>query len=214
MRHDSERVRGKNYRPLGGRALYHHIVEALLATEAISEIVIDTDSELIRDDAAVAFPTVTVVERPQHLRDGHVPMNDVLLHDVQVIDADYYLQTHSTNPFLRSGTIAHAIEAFLAGRAEYDTLFGVTRLQARLWDVNANPINHDRAVLARTQDLPPVFLENSCIYLFSRETLERHGSRIGERPLLFEIPAAEALDIDDEADWEIAAALARWRVEA
>jgi CMP-N-acetylneuraminic acid synthetase len=214
MRHDSERVRGKNYRPLAGRPLFHHIVEALLATDAISEVVIDTDSALIRDDAASALPAVRVVERPEHLRDGHVPMNEILLHDVQVVEADYYLQTHSTNPFLRSATIAHAIDTFVAGLPEHDSLFGVTRLQARLWDANAKPINHDPAVLARTQDLPPVYLENSCIYLFSRATLERLGSRIGERPMLFEIPAAEALDIDDEADWKMAEALAGSRVQA
>ena len=28
-------------------------------------------------------------------------MNDILLHDVAQVDADLYLQTHSTNPLLR-----------------------------------------------------------------------------------------------------------------
>jgi CMP-N-acetylneuraminic acid synthetase len=214
MRHESERVPGKNYRALGGRPLFHHIVEALLATPAISDVVIDTDSDLIRKDAVEVFPGVRVLERPEELRGGLVPMNEILMHDVQLIDADYYLQTHSTNPFLRSETIARGIEAFLAGREEHDSLFGVTRLQARLWSADSSPINHDPGLLARTQDLPPVFLENSCLYLFSRDSLERHQSRIGERPLMFEIPRDEALDIDDEADFALAEALARSRVEA
>jgi CMP-N-acetylneuraminic acid synthetase len=211
MRHNSERVPGKNYRPLGGRPLYHHIVDALLETVAITDVVIDTDSGHIRHDAARAFPSVRVIERPDELRDGMVPMNDVLLNDVRVIDADYYVQTHSTNPFLRSTTIARAIEAFVAGLDEHDSLFGVTRLQGRLWDSEGSPINHDPAVLARTQDLPPVYLENSCLYLFTRRSLERHRSRIGERPQMFEIPRDEALDIDDEADFEMAEALIRLR---
>ena len=41
MRHFSRRVPGKNYRPLGGRPLYHHVVEHLLACEYVREVVED-----------------------------------------------------------------------------------------------------------------------------------------------------------------------------
>lgn len=206
MRHDSERVPGKNYRPLGGRPLFHHIVETLLASPLVSKVVIDTDSGLIRGDALSTFPSVEVLERPPHLRGGMVAMNDVLLHVVGLIDADLYLQTHSTNPLLRQSTVTVAVETLLAD-PERDSLFGVTRLQTRLWDAEGEPINHHRNVLARTQDLPPVFEENSCLYLFSRESLERRGNRIGEHPILFEIPREEAWDIDEEIDFRIVEAL-------
>ena len=212
MRHDSERVRGKNYRPLGGRPLFHHIVATLLASPAISRVAIDTDSEVVRDSAQAAFPEVEVLERPPHLRDGMIPMNDVLLHDVGRIDADLYLQTHSTNPLLRTATVTAAVERLLGDPAS-DSLFGVTRLQTRLWNADGSPLNHDPAVLIRTQDLPPVYEENSCIYLFSRASLERHGNRIGERPILFEIPRDEAWDIDEEVDFRVAEALYALRGE-
>ena len=212
MRHDSERVAGKNYRPLGGRPLFHHILETLAACPRIARTVIDTDSDLIREDAARAFPQVEVAERPEVLRGGAIPMNDVLLNDVRRIEADLYLQTHSTNPLLRPESVTRAIDEFLAAGDAYDSLFGVTRLQARLWSADGEPINHDRDTLLRTQDLPPVFEENSCLYLFSRQSLERHGNRIGERPLLFELPRDEAWDIDDELDFQMAEALHRLRV--
>lgn len=207
MRHTSERVPGKNYRPLGGRPLFHHIVATLRSCPEIDEVVIDTDSEQIRADATVSFPGVRVLERPEHLRAGTVPMNEVLLHDTALVDADLYLQTHSTNPLLRAATISKAIQHFLAERAGHDSLFGVTRLQTRLWRADGTPLNHDPAVLLRTQDLEPVFEENSCIYLFSRELLAGRGTRIGARPLLYEIPRDEAWDIDEEVDFEVASAL-------
>ncbi len=207
MRHQSERVPGKNYRPLGGRPLYHHIVSSLVACSRIAEVVIDTDSDLIAEDATRAFPAVRIIERPPHLRGGHVSMNDVLLHDVTQISADYYLQTHSTNPLLTTATITGAIEAFLSSKPTHDSLFSVTRLQTRLWNADGQAINHDRSVLLRTQDLPPVFEENSNLYLFTRDGLEQQRSRIGQRPLLFEIDRIEAWDIDEEADFEIAEAL-------
>lgn len=204
MRHDSERVVGKNYRQFAGRPLYHHIVATLCACERIRQVVIDTDSPTIRQDVVRAFPDVLVVERPEHLRAGTIPMNEVLLNTVRQIPADFYLQTHSTNPLLLTATVDAAIRVFLDNRPSCDSLFGVTRLQARLWDPLARPINHNKAILLRTQDLPPVYEENSCLYLFDRKTLEAGRNRIGERPYLFCIDRIEAIDIDEEIDFTIA----------
>lgn len=207
MRHDSERVVGKNYRELGGRPLFHHIVQTLLDVPAISEIVIDTDSPVITADAAESFPSVIVLPRPQELLGGDVPMNSILAHDVRQVPGDFYLQTHSTNPLLSAATVERAVEAFLSSRDTHDSLFSVTPLQTRLWSVDGRPLNHDPQVLLRTQDLEPVYEENSCIYVFDSETLLRTGNRLGERPLLFEIDPHEAYDIDDEHDWDVVAAI-------
>lgn len=204
MRQQSERVPGKNVRLLADRPLYHYIIESLLACQLLSGVVIDTDSPFILDDARRHFPTVRLIERPEHLRGGMIPINEVLLHDASLIEADFYLQTHSTNPLLRSQTISQAVESFLSQYPAHDSLFSVTRHQTRLWDRKGKPINHDPAVLLRTQDLPPIFEENSNLYLFSRTTLERHRNRIGEKPLMFEMDPAEAWDIDEELDFQIA----------
>lgn len=201
MRHVSERVPGKNYRPLAGRPLYHHIIAALSDCQSIRRIVIDTDSELIVEDAKSAFPEVLVIERPEHLRAGTVPMNDVLLNDIDQVHGDLYLQTHATNPLLRPKTIERAIATFIEAREDHDSLFGVTPLQTRLWTSHGQPLNHDPTLLLRTQDLPPVYEENSCVYIFRPDVLRRTGNRIGERPLMFKVPAEEALDIDEELDW-------------
>lgn len=204
MRHDSRRVPGKNYRLLGDRPLYHHIVLTLLRVPQVSQILIDTDSDLIRADAKRHFPQVQVLMRPAHLRADTVPMNDVLLNSVRNAEADFYLQTHSTNPLLSPATVSSGIERFLSSYPMYDSLFSVTRLQTRLWDSLGRAINHNPAILLRTQDLPPVLEENSCLYLFTRQTLEQQHNRIGLRPMLLEIPRREAIDIDEEADFQLA----------
>jgi CMP-N-acetylneuraminic acid synthetase len=204
MRHHSERVPGKNYRLFAGRPLYRHIVSNLLICPLIAEVVIDTDSEIIMEDASKEFPRVRLIQRPEYLRAGTVPMNDVLLYDVSKVEADYYLQTHSTNPLLRTETISKAIRFFLENASMHDSLFSVTKIQVRLWDSIARPINHNPTILLRTQDLPPVFEENSNLYIFTRSTLETRQNRIGERPLMFEIDRVEAWDIDVELDFTIA----------
>jgi len=204
MRHCSERVTGKNFRLFAGKPLYHRIVSSLLACSEICQVVIDTDSDAIREDAQECFPEVTVLARPDHLRDGLTPMNDVLLNTTSQREADLYLQTHSTNPLLRTATLSRAINTFLDHQNEHDSLFSVKRLQTRLWDQHGKPVNHDPDVLLRTQDLPPVFEENSCIYIFDRESLLKRNNRIGARPLMFEMDATESWDIDDGADFQIA----------
>src|SRR2546423_241779 len=83
MRHNSERVPGKNYRPFAGKPLYHHIIGTLLACPQITEVVIDTDSPVIMADAARYFPQVRVIERPESIRGGMVPTNEVLLNDIR-----------------------------------------------------------------------------------------------------------------------------------
>ena len=215
MRHHSERVPGKNFRMLGDRPLYQHIVGTLLDVPEIDEVVIDTDSETIIEQAAGAFPGVRILRRPEHLRAGEIPMNDVLVNTIRQLDAEVFLQTHSTNPFLSARTISAALRRYAEGReaGTHDSLFTVTRLQARLWSEKAEPMNHDPSVLLRTQDLPPVLMENSCGYVFARTTLLERGNRIGASPLLFEIDHLEAIDIDEERDFRLAEAVWAARAE-
>jgi len=204
MRHHSQRVPGKNYRLLAGRPLYHHILLTLQQVTEIQEIIVDTDSQPVIAGLRQDFPGVTILERPESLRADSVPMNEILMYDTSQASADLYLQTHSTNPLLRADTIQRAIRRLLAMYPAHDSLFSVTRLQTRLWDQLGRPINHNPAILLQTQDLPPIYEENSCIYIFNRLTLLARRNRLGERPLMFEISQDEAWDIDDELDFTIA----------
>ena len=212
MRHHSQRVPGKNYRLLAGKPLFHHILETLLAVPEIETVIVDTDSEPVMDGVRrfvsttlnAGFPNVRLIQRPEHLRADDVPMNEILLHDTAQVDADFYLQTHSTNPLLKAETISRGIQTFFANYPAKDSLFSVTRLQTRLYDQFGKAINHNPLELIQTQDLPPVYEENSCMYIFTRANLAAKRHRISDHPLMFEIDASEAWDIDEELDFEIA----------
>jgi len=203
MRHHSQRVPGKNYRVLAGKPLYQHIIETLLAVPEISAVVVDTDSDPVMDGLRKHFPQVQIINRPEHLRADDVPMNHILIHDTDEIPADFYLQTHSTNPLLKPETVSRAINLFLADYPSRDSLFSVTRLQTRLYDKDGNAINHNPKELIQTQDLPPVYEENSCIYIFNRANLAAKRHRISDHPLMFEVAVDEAWDIDEELDFAI-----------
>lgn len=214
MRHFSRRVAGKNYRHLGDKPLYRYIVDTLLEVPAITEVVIDTDSEVIVQEVEQHLPQVRIVRRPERLLGEMFVANDILLNTVTEVEADYYLQTHSTNPLLKRGTIERAIAMFLAERDTYDSLFSATPLHTRLWTADGQAINHDPDNLIRTQDLDPVMEENSCIYIFRRDVLEARHNRIGAQPLVFVMDPSEAIDIDTELDWLIAEATLKLAAES
>jgi CMP-N-acetylneuraminic acid synthetase len=115
MRHHSERVPGKNYRLVAGRPLYAYILETLLSCPEIEQVAVDTDSPVIQEGVARLFPSVRLIERPEHLRGGEVPTNDVIRHDIQVVPSRFYLQTHTTNPLLRPETVSLANRPFRTG---------------------------------------------------------------------------------------------------
>jgi len=212
MRHSSERVPGKNYRNLDGKPLFHHVATTLFACPAVTKVVIDTDSPTVRDQCGEFFPEVVLIDRPKHLLGGDTPMTAILQHDATVVSSRWYLQVHSTSPLLRPETISAAIDTMENSLDTHDSLFSVNQLQTRLYDSSGQAMNHDPDVLLRTQDLAPVYEENSGLYLFTAEQVAA-GRRFGAKPLLYVIDPLEATDIDEEPDFILAETLHRLRRE-
>ncbi len=207
MKAHSERVKEKNCRLFCGRPLFHHILAALENTPAVKTTVVNTDSPRIADEARHLFPKVVIHERPPELCGDFVSMNRIIEYDLGRIHGDLFLQTHATNPLITPATLAAAMAAF-GEEGGHDSLFSVTAYQSRFYGRDGTPVNHDPAQLLRTQDLPPLYEENSCLYLFSRASFEARKARIGRRPRLWPTPRLESIDIDDEETWRLAEAVA------
>jgi N-acylneuraminate cytidylyltransferase len=200
MKGHSERVPHKNIRPLVGKPAFHWIMETLSNSPYITEILVNTDSKEIAESASANFPKVKVLERPDFLLGDMVSIQPLIAYDIEQTDAQYFLQTHSTNPLLTVESINKAIETFFAQK-EHDALFSVTPVQTRYYWANGDGINHDPKHLIRTQDLEPIYEENSCFYIFSKETNHKVKNRLGSKPLMFPIHKLEAADIDNMEDF-------------
>jgi CMP-N-acetylneuraminic acid synthetase len=212
MKGHSERVPNKNMRMFNCRPLYHCVAEVLEASRHITDFIINTDSQVIAEDAVKNFSKVRIVERPLELIGDFVPMNDIIKHDLSVTEGDHFLQTHSTNPLLTTSTLDKAIDDYFNFLGTHDSIFSVTRLQTRLYWQSGEPVNHNPLELLRTQDLPPVFEENSNLYLFSKSSFAKAGNkRIGLKPKMFEMNKLEAVDIDEEEDFRLAELLYEMR---
>ncbi len=211
MKAHSERVPNKNIRSFCGKPLYRHILHTLDSTYAVDEIVIDTDSDEIAAEAPKLSRKIRIIERPEGLRGDEVSMNRIIEHDIGQSDTDIVIQTHSTNPLLRSETIANALKKFVECE-EHDSLFSVNKFQTRFYDQDGKAINHNPDELLPTQQLPFVYEENSCIYVFTKESFDAAGKRIGAKPLMFPTPWIESIDIDNEYTFRLAELLAGYAV--
>jgi CMP-N-acetylneuraminic acid synthetase len=207
IKEHSERVEGKNFRDFCGEPLYCHILHTLERTYAVDEIVINTDSHRVIREAPIVSRKVRCVERPEELRGDFMSMNRIIEHDLRISDGDIYVQTHATNPLLKAETIARALKQFAQGE-EYDSLFSVNTFYSRFYTSSGQPINHDPMKLIRTQDLDPVHEENSCLYVFTKESFAKTGRRIGATPQMFATPQLESIDIDDHFAFRLAELLA------
>ena len=206
MKGNSERVPNKNMRDFGGAPLYHAIMKSLLASKYISNVVINTDSEVISKDARENFgDRVIIIDRPEKIQGDYVSMNDIIAYDLSKLEGRHFIQTHSTNPLLKTETIDVAIEKYFEDLENYDSAFGVTKVQTRFYDKDANPINHNPQELLRTQDLEPLYEENSNFYIFSKQAFINAGKkRIGLKPKIYEVNKLEAIDIDEIEDFKLA----------
>jgi CMP-N-acetylneuraminic acid synthetase len=207
MKLESERVHRKNLRDVGGRPLFEWIFETLNASSRVKDVILNTDSELIAEEVSKRFP-VRVHMRPDHLLTIQSnEANQIVGWDLEQVEDEYFIQTHSTNPLLSLETLDRAIDCYFAEAVPegHDTLFSVTPHQKRFFTEDGQPVNHDPTRLQKTQELPPLLEENSCIYLFSRKAFMGAGrNRIGRNPYLFRMSAEEAMDIDTEDDLRLA----------
>lgn len=208
IKHISTRVPGKNYRLMNGKPLYCYIIETLLKSKYITDIYIDTNSDTVKQGVKDTFPLpkIHIYDRPEHLWPGDVSTNTLLKNIISDLnlDADLYVQTHVTNPLLKIATVDNAIETFLNSCNSVDSLFSVQTHHTRFYDKDGKDMNHNRFHLIPTQNLDPIYEENSCIYIFPKSTLAKFNARIGENALLYPMNDIESQDIDIETDFIIA----------
>jgi len=209
----SERISGKNFREFCGKPLYHHIIETLHRSYPVDEILIDTDSERVHHEAPRISHKVRTIQRPPELQGDEISVNKLIEYDLTLTDSGLFIQTHATNPLLKPQTITESLKEFVQHEGDNDSLFSVTTYQSRFYHGDGSAINHDPQTLLRTQDLDPIYEENSVLYIFTRQAFDKTSRRIGETPFLFRTPDVESIDIDNAFSLHIAQLLAMYSLD-
>ena len=198
----SKRVPQKNIRPFfDGTPLMHFIQKACLNSKLIDEVYIYCSNEDVKE---YVLPEVHFLKRPDYLDGDTANANDIIREFIKAVDADIYVNAHTTSPFAKTETIDDLISKVASG--EYDSAFCAENIKTFLWS-EGKPLNFDPSHFPRTQDLPDIYGETSIAYVFTKQSFLTHNRRLGAKPYIKEVGKIEAMDIDYPEDFEIADAV-------
>jgi len=204
IKHHSARIPGKNFKLMNGEPLYCWIIDTLLQVEVIDQIIIDSDSCYLFNALDMRYKDklnckkILLHKRSINLCGDDIATNDIFKDIINSmnLNADYYFQTHVTNPLLTVDTIIDFIKTFMNNKDVYTSAFSVKKHYARFYTKDGYDFNHNRTVLIPTQNLDPIYEENSCMYIFSKNSLFSCGARISDKALLYTMNNIESQDID------------------
>lgn len=199
---NNERVPGKNTKLLcDGTPLIQMILHALKGASEVDEIYVYCSNEQIKN---YIIPGVHYLKRDEKYDTAQADVNDMFRTFSLNVPADIYVLAHATAPFLKSESINKAVQAVKSG--EYDSAIAVRKMQEFLWH-DGKAVNYNPLKIPRTQDLEPLYVETTGMYVFTKEVIQQRRSRIGERPYLQIVSAIEATDINNPDDFAIADAI-------
>jgi N-acylneuraminate cytidylyltransferase len=205
----SRGIPGKNIKPIGGRPLLAHTVEAARRSRHVAGVFVSTDSPPIAE-VAEAFGA-EVIWRPAEISGDAASSEVALLHALDHLEREGRLSAplltflQCTAPLTRSQDIDGAIEKLVAEQA--DTCLAVMRFHYFLWSedaAGARGINHDKSIRELRQQRKPQYLEAGSIYVMKVDGFRAARHRFFGKTSLFEVPAETIQEIDDPIDFEVA----------
>ncbi len=198
---NSERVPFKNIKPLGGVPLVNYTLRVLNRVPAIDETVIFASEPSILRHIEPGL-RYRFVARPPELDSQEAKIQDIIREFLAVDPADVVVLLHITAPFLRPETVAECVAKVTSG--EYESAFTAFEVRKFCW-FRGRPLNYAlTGKTPRTQDIDPVIVEQSSLYVFRRALFERSGQRIAARPYVKIIDHFEGHDIDTPEDFRVA----------
>lgn len=200
----SSRLPNKNIKPFfDGTPLMAFIQKTCLASSMIDDVYVYCSDESVRP---YVIDGVKFLKRPEYLDSDSINANDIIREFMKSVEADIYVNAHTTSPFARTESINECILRVASG--EYDSAFCAEAVRTFMWQ-NGKPINFDPSHFPRTQDLPLILAETSIAYVFPKETFTKYNRRVGIKPYVHEVSKIEALDIDYPEDFAVADAVYR-----
>lgn len=202
MKLNNKRLPQKNTKSFtNGEPLCTYILNTLKKVDRIEEIYVYCSNPDIKEFLPEG---VKYLKRSENLDQDTTSMTEVLNCFAQDVDADIYVMTHTTAPFVSAESISKGLDAVLSG--EYDSSFAAKKLQDFLWK-DGRPFNYALDNIPRTQDLDTMYEETSGFYVYEKSVMTEKHRRIGDNPFIVEVGEIESVDIDEPEDFMIADAI-------
>ena len=159
---NNERTPGKNTKRFyNGKCILEIIQETLMEVKGLDEVYVFCSNAAIKE---YIIDGVKFLKRPEFLDTKTATPNDIINEFMKLVDADIYMVSHATSPFVSVEHFEECINAVVSG--EYDSSFTAEKIQKLLWTKDNTPFNFDPENVPRTQDLEPIFDKVSAAYVF------------------------------------------------
>ena len=213
-RSGSERVPGKNLRPLAGHPLLAYAIATARAADVFDRVVVSTDSEEIAEIARWYGADVPFL-RPVVYATATSPDIEWIAFTLERLEEiyDLFALVRATNPFRGPDVIRRGLEQLLA-TPEADSIRAVELVKqhpGKMW-LLADDGRTMRPLLDQShldvawhagqyQALPPVYSQNSALEIAWTRVVAATGSREGRVVAPFLTMGYEGFNIDDEDDF-------------
>lgn len=206
MKLNNRRLPQKNTKCFkNGEPLCCYILHTLLTVPKIDEVYVYCSNPEIKSYLPKG---IKYLKREEAFDQDTAKMNEILFGFSKEVEADIYLMSHTTAPFITKESIQKGLQAVMSGL--YDSSFAVKKIQDFMWK-DGKPFNYNLAAIPRTQDLEPYYLETSGFYIYRQEVIQNMNRRIGNNPFLLEVGEVEGIDIDEAEDFFLADAVYNYK---
>jgi CMP-N,N'-diacetyllegionaminic acid synthase len=216
----SERVLGKNIRPLAGHPLLAYAIETARQSGVFQHIVVSTDSEEIAEVARWYGAEVPFLRPPEFATSTSPDIEWIAWTLPRLGEAyDLFAIVRATNPFRGPDAIKRGL-AQLLETPEADSIRAVQLVKehpGKMWDLSADGrtmtplLDQSQLDVAwhagQYQALPAVYVQNSALEIAWTRVVAETGTREGRVLSPFLTVGFEGLNIDDEDDFARAEAL-------
>lgn len=208
----SQRLPGKNVRPLAGHPLLAWSIAAAHESGVFDAVLVSTDSEEIAE-VARSYGAEVPGLRPAEIATATSPDIEWVERTMAGRDEELFAILRPTSPFRRGATIRRALEQLLALGDRADSIRAVEPAKqhpGKMWVLDGElmrpllpqPEGETPTHSRQYQALPPVHVQNSSLELAWTRVLTETGTISGHRVAPFLTEGAEGLTIDYPEDFE------------
>lgn len=206
----SKGIPKKNIYPLLGKPLLEYTLECAIKADVCEDIVVSTDSNEIMSIAR-NYKQIIIVPRPSDISGDAATTESALIHAINYLknlynkQYDAVMTLQATSPLRKVETIKTFIESYERNYDKYDAMLTLHENRIDHWvcDDNGKFERLYPNAPRRRQERKPLYMENSCIYITSVDSLLATKSVLGYRPNGFIISEEEGMDINEPIDIKI-----------
>ncbi len=199
----SDRLPGKNLRILGDKPLFCHAIATALRADRFHAVVIDSEDDAIlqfgKDHGAIPL------QRPSSLATNDTTGDDLAVWQCNnVPQASCVVQVVPTSPFIKPASVWGAVEK-LQSSVEIRSVAGCREQALYTWREGFLPDYRRSGRLPNSNELDLTLYETTGLYVMNPRTVLHSGRRVDLNwPAPYLLSPVESIDINNEADWELA----------